>query len=73
MLAAALAGCGKKPDGTPYGVDPARLPEGRQAKAKSTAAMYKKDVPKGAELNAVTNTARAGQPSSAAAPAPPAR
>jgi hypothetical protein len=55
LLVAALASCGKKPDGTPYGVDPARLPEGRQAKAKSAATMYKQDVPKGAELNAVTN------------------
>jgi len=72
LLAAALAGCGKKPDGTPYGVDPAKLPEGRR-KAKTATAGYKQDTPKGAELNAATNSARAGQPTSAAAPAPPAR
>jgi hypothetical protein len=71
LLAAALAGCGKKPDGTPYGVDPARLPEGRRAKA--TAASYKQDTPKGAELNAATNNARTGQPTSAAALAAPGR
>ncbi len=74
LLAAALAGCGKKPDGTPYGVDPAKLPAGRQAKATATTtATYKQDTPKGAELNAATNSARAGQPTSAAALAPAAR
>jgi hypothetical protein len=64
LLVATLAGCGKKPDGTPYGVDPAKLPAGRQA--KKTAATYKQDTPKGAELNAATNSARAGQPTTAA-------
>ncbi len=70
LLVSTLASCGKKPDGTPYGVDPAKLPEGRQPKATAT---YKQDTPKGAELNAATNSARAGQPTSAAAPAPAAR
>jgi hypothetical protein len=64
LLALGTAACGKKPDGTPYGVDPARLPEGRH-KAAGTA-IYKQDVPKGAELNAVTNGARTGQPVGAA-------
>ena len=64
---ALLTACGKKPDGTPYGVDPAKLPEGRRKAAAAT--MYQKDMPKGAELNAVTNAARAGQPTPAAAPA----
>ena len=59
-----LSACGKKPDGTPYGVDPAKLPEGRRKTI--SAAPYKQDVPKGAELNAVTNAARTGQPASAA-------
>ena len=72
LLVATLAGCGKKPDGTPYGVDPAKLPEGRRAKAKATAT-YKQDTPKGAELNAATNSARAGQPTTTATLAPPAR
>ncbi len=67
LLLTALAGCGKKPDGTPYGVDPAKLPEGRRA--KTTTASYKQDTPKGAELNAATNSARAGQPTSAIMPA----
>jgi predicted small lipoprotein YifL len=71
LLVATLAGCGKKPDGTPYGVDPAKLPAGRQA--KKTAATYKQDMPKGAELNAATNSARAGQPTTTAALAPAAR
>ena len=65
LLVATLAGCGKKPDGTPYGVDPAKLPAGRQAK-KITVATYTQENPKGAELNAATNSARAGQPTTAA-------
>lgn len=73
LLALGVAACGKKPDGTPYGVDPAKLPEGRNKTAGTT--IYKQDVPKGAELNAVTNGARTGQPTGAAqpVPAPPAR
>ena len=65
LLTLLTAACGKKPDGTPYGVDPAKLPEGRQKTSGTT--MYQKDVPKGAELNAVTNAARVGQPAAAAA------
>ena len=68
VLALLAVACGKKPDGTPYGVDPAKLPEGRR-KAASTK-MYKQDMPKGAELNAATNGARVGQPASAAPPPP---
>ena len=64
-LLSLLAACGKKPDGTPYGVDPAKLPEGRRRKA--AAAMHRKDMPKGAELNAVSNGAKAGQPTPAPA------
>lgn len=59
LLVASLAGCGKKPDGTPYGVDPARLPEGRR-KARSATASCKKARPNRAEPNAVTNGAKAG-------------
>ena len=68
LLALGTAACGKKPDGTPYGVDPAKLPEGRHKTAGT--AIYKQDVPKGAEMNAVTNAARVGQPTSAAQPLP---
>jgi hypothetical protein len=64
LLTLLTIACGKKPDGTPYGVDPAKLPEGR-AKAASTS-IYKQDVPKGAEMNAVTNGARIGQATNAA-------
>ncbi|RYY07844.1 MAG: hypothetical protein EOO36_24280, partial [Cytophagaceae bacterium] len=48
LLALLAGGCGKKPDGTPYGVDPAKLPEGRRKTARTT--MHKQDMPKGAEL-----------------------
>jgi len=72
LITLGVAACGKKPDGTPYGVDPAKLPEGRNKTAGTT--IYKKDMPKGAELNAVTNAARTGQPAAAQpVPAPPAR
>jgi len=64
LLTLLTVACGKKPDGTPYGEDPAKLPEGR-AKAASPS-IYKQDVPKGAEMNAVTNGARVGQPANAA-------
>lgn len=64
LLALGTAACGKKPDGTPYGVDPAKLPEGRHKTASTP--IYKQDVPKGAEMNAVTNGAKAGQPAGAA-------
>jgi hypothetical protein len=64
LLALGVAACGKKPDGTPYGVDPAKLPEGRHKTA--SAPIYKQDVPKGAEMNAVTSGAKAGQPAGAA-------
>jgi hypothetical protein len=64
LLALGTAACGKKPDGTPYGVDPARLPEGRHKTASTP--IYKQDVPKGAEMNAVTSGAKVGQPAGAA-------
>ncbi|MFD1872171.1 hypothetical protein [Hymenobacter bucti] len=72
LLAILLTACGKKPDGTPYGVDPARLPEGRR-KVQTTTSIYKQDVPKGAEMNAVTSGARVGQPAAAPLPGAPAR
>ena len=72
LLALGTAACGKKPDGTPYGVDPARLPEGRR-KAHSTTLIYKKDMPKGAEMSAVTNAAKTGQPTGAQPLGPPTR
>ena len=68
LLTVLGAACGQKPDGTPYGTDPAKLPEGRR-KAQAATTIYQKDVPKGAEMNAVTNGTRVGQPSSA--PTPP--
>ena len=64
VWAALATACGTKPDGTPYGVDPARLPEGRHKTASTP--IYKQDVPKGAEMNAVTSGAKVGQPAGAA-------
>ncbi|MGI4741468.1 MAG: hypothetical protein ACRYG7_40395 [Janthinobacterium lividum] len=64
-----LPACGNKPDGTPYGVDPSKLPAARLAKANSSRPTPPAtDVPKGAELNAVTSGASAGQPQVAAKP-----
>jgi hypothetical protein len=60
-----LTACGTKPDGTPYGVDPARTVAGRQQKAAADSARRPHDaigMPKGAEVNAVTGAARAGTP-----------
>lgn len=63
LLLALLPACGQKPDGTPYGVDPAKLPAGRRAKAAGgRPSPLANDMPKGAELNATTSQARAGQP-----------
>ncbi|NML63747.1 hypothetical protein HHL22_00860 [Hymenobacter sp. RP-2-7] len=73
LLALGTAACGTKPDGTPYGVDPAKLPDGRRKTQEAAMSIYKKDMPKGAEMNAVTNGARAGQPASQALPDQPAR
>ncbi|MGI4761608.1 MAG: hypothetical protein ACRYF0_12930 [Janthinobacterium lividum] len=64
LLALTLAGCGNKPDGTPYGVNPAKDPDGK-LKANSTPSKpygTGTGMPKGAEMNAVTSGARAGQP-----------
>jgi hypothetical protein len=66
ILLLTLAGCGTKPDGTPYGVNPAKDADG---KLKPTAGkpaprpeLKGNKVPKGAELNAITNGVRSGQP-----------
>jgi hypothetical protein len=66
VLLLTLASCGNKPDGTPYGVNPAKDANG---KLKPTAgklplqpAFKGNKIPKGAELNAITNGARSGQP-----------
>lgn len=63
-----LTACGQKPDGTPYGVNPNKHNEG-QAKpgadsAGGRATPYANGMPKGAELNAITNGASVGQPHS---------
>jgi hypothetical protein len=66
LLVALLTACGQKPDGTPYGVDPAKLPEGRRAKAAARRPTpLATGMPKGAELQAITNSASAGQPHAA--------
>lgn len=69
---ALLTGCGNKPDGTPYGTDPAKLPAGRRAKANAgRPTPLANGTPKGAELNAVTSGASAGQPNAAGNAASP--
>ena len=66
LLAVLLAACGQNPDGTPYGVNPAKLPDGQlktTADSAQAAASFKGNkIPKAAELNAATNGMRAGQP-----------
>ncbi|TVT39092.1 hypothetical protein FNT36_15625 [Hymenobacter setariae] len=61
-----LAACGKKPDGTPYGVNPGKLPDGRPRTAADSAAEKHRfrgnKIPKAGEFNAITNGARSGQP-----------
>jgi hypothetical protein len=64
LLLALLAGCGNKPDGTPYGVNPAKVAqEPAQGTADSARRYdhYKKGMPKGAEVNAITNGGTQGQ------------
>jgi len=58
-----LTACGLKPDGTPYGVNPAKHPDGHlKTAADSTHENpYAKGMPKGTELNAVTSGATVGQ------------
>lgn len=61
-----LAACGTKPDGTPYGVNPHKLPDGKLKTAADSLAdahSFKGNkIPKAGEMNAVTNGARVGQP-----------
>ncbi|RZL15733.1 MAG: hypothetical protein EOO62_03205 [Hymenobacter sp.] len=62
-----LTACGTKPDGTPYGVDPARTDVGRHKKPVAFADSARRPhdaigMPKGAEVNAVTSAAKAGSP-----------
>ncbi|MGI4734757.1 MAG: hypothetical protein ACRYG7_06205 [Janthinobacterium lividum] len=72
LLLALLTACGQKPDGTPYGVDPAKLPAGRRAKANAgRPSPLANGMPKGAELNGVTNGASTGQTSAAGNAASP--
>ncbi|MCI1185788.1 hypothetical protein MON38_00020 [Hymenobacter sp. DH14] len=64
LLLALLAGCGNKPDGTPYGVNPAKIAQ-EQSKDTTDRARrydhYKKGMPKGAEVNAISNGGTQGQ------------
>ncbi len=64
-----LTACGTKPDGTPYGVDPAKTIAGRQAiRDSARRSHYAIGMPKGAEVNAVTGAAKAGTPQPAGQP-----
>lgn len=66
LLLLALSGCGNKPDGTPYGVNPAKDADGKLkptvGKPSPRPELKGNKVPKGAELNAITNGVRSGQP-----------
>jgi hypothetical protein len=65
LLMLALTGCGNKPDGTPYGVNPAKHPHGhleKTAKSGRRTSFKGNKIPKAAELNAITNGARSGLP-----------
>ena len=66
LLALPLASCGTKPDGTPYGVNPAKDADGKlkptAGKVTPNPSFKGNKIPKGAELNAITNGARSGQP-----------
>ena len=61
-----LTACGLKPDGTPYGVNPAKTPDGKLKTATDSIANARSfkgnKIPKAGEMNAITNGARAGQP-----------
>ncbi|GAB3587002.1 hypothetical protein [Hymenobacter daeguensis] len=63
LLLALLAGCGNKPDGTPYGVNPDKHPDGHSRAAADSIRYdhYKKGMPKGAEVNAISNGGTQGQ------------
>jgi hypothetical protein len=63
LLLLTLASCGTKPDGTPYGVNPDKQPDGKLKADSVPVNSYGTGtgMPKGAEMNAVTSGARAGQ------------
>jgi predicted small lipoprotein YifL len=64
LLLALLAGCGQKPDGTPYGVNPAKVARDQGKEVTDSARRYdhyKKGMPKGAEVNAISNGGTQGQ------------
>jgi len=64
LFVALLTACGNKPDGTPYGVNPNKHPDGHRKTAADSVAgygSYEKGMPKAAEMNAVTSGATAGQ------------
>jgi hypothetical protein len=63
LLLALLASCGNKSDGTPYGVNPQKHPHGHSQTAADSERYdhYKKGMPKGAEVNAISNGGTQGQ------------
>ncbi|MBO2012831.1 hypothetical protein [Hymenobacter negativus] len=64
LLLALLAGCGNKPDGTTYGVNPAKHPHGHREETAADSGRsdhYTKGMPKGAEVNAISNGGTQGQ------------
>ncbi|OGX90429.1 hypothetical protein BEN49_22775 [Hymenobacter coccineus] len=62
-----LTACGQKHDGTPYGINPEKHPYGHRETAPDSTSgnsTHADGMPKGAEMNAVTNGATTGQPMS---------
>ncbi|GAA3960772.1 hypothetical protein [Hymenobacter antarcticus] len=61
-----LTGCGNKPDGIPYGVNPNKHPHGHAKTARDSTRTrddhHQRGMPKGAELNAISNGGTQGLP-----------
>ena len=63
LLLGLLAGCGSKPDGTPYGVNPAKHTDGHLHDTTNYARPdhETRGMPKAAEANAISNGGTQGQ------------
>ncbi|MDO7852419.1 hypothetical protein [Hymenobacter convexus] len=63
LLLALLTGCGQKPDGTPYGVNPDKHPDGHSLAAEDSMRVNHetRGMPKSAEVNAISNGGTQGQ------------
>ncbi|MDO7847726.1 hypothetical protein Q5H92_15255 [Hymenobacter sp. M29] len=59
LLLALLTGCGQKPDGTPYGVNPNKHPDGHSLAAEDSSRRVnhetQRGMPKAAEATVISN------------------